>query len=375
MSYDLDVYSVARPSLAAILRKQGGWQRRNSSFVYPDHDWQVIVYEPLLVEEEDLSPAVLKALPGVSFLTRLTLQGIAPQEAYRLVDSVAEEIAKAAHGVLVDQQTGLVHTPRGVVRYVVKKGRDGALLNLHWWFTDAAAFRKKGLEDFLTLAETTLPEVLPRRYGTVEPPQYKYEVQGRKHFVSLMRQEDFDLVWYPYDPVAYVTVGVSSRVGPARIGYRFAHLQVTVKERVLQQPGWAEQLKRFWVSVSEIAKAFYAEIRSPPGFINGCWWNGIPTTYGWAILIGKPYISLWPRFSRGATKTKSNQCFAENLTRRISLAKLLGPVPAKLAQPPATEEKKVLDTKTATEEEITAYFAPVRTRYPKTWPFKKPIQD
>jgi hypothetical protein len=62
--------------------------------------------------------------------------------------------------------------------------------------------RRRGFENFLTLAETTLPKVLPRRYGKVEPPQYKYEIQGRKHFVSLMQQEDFDLVWYPYDPVA-----------------------------------------------------------------------------------------------------------------------------------------------------------------------------
>jgi hypothetical protein len=163
MSYDLDVYSVAKPSLAATLRKQGGWQRRNSWFVHPDHDWQIAVHEPLLVEEEDLSPAVLKALPGVRFLTRITLQGMAPQEPYYLVNTVAEEIAKTAHGVVVDQQQGQVRTPRGVVRYVVAKGRDGALLNLHWWFTDAAAFRKKGFEKFLTLAETTLPEVLPRR--------------------------------------------------------------------------------------------------------------------------------------------------------------------------------------------------------------------
>src|SRR5262249_12504972 len=154
--------------LAATLRKQGGWQRRNRCLVHSGGEWQIVVDGPLVVDEEDLSPSVPKALPGVGILTRITLQGAAPPDGYYRVNSVAEEIAKAAHGVVVDQQLGSVHTPRGVVRYVVAKGRDrSALLNLHWWFTDAAAFRKKGFEKFLTLAETTLPEVLPRRYGTV----------------------------------------------------------------------------------------------------------------------------------------------------------------------------------------------------------------
>jgi hypothetical protein len=47
-----------------------------------------------------------------------------------------------------------------------------------------------------------------------------------------------------------------------------------------------------WLTIAELIQPFYAEIRLGECPTESWWWNGIPTTSPFALLIGKPYAEL-----------------------------------------------------------------------------------
>ena len=68
-------------------------------------------------------------------MTELNLEGKATSQAVKLLRSTAKEIAKRAHGVIVDPQVDSVSTPSGVTRFVPpKKEKTFSVLTLSWWF-------------------------------------------------------------------------------------------------------------------------------------------------------------------------------------------------------------------------------------------------
>ena len=212
MSYDIQIWSVDPILLPGALPDVKKWRQERGAWVRASKDWQILIYSSVKVLFEDVPEDVAELIPGISYLTELTLEPIgAPEIAYNLLSTVSERLAKAAYGVVLDCQADTIITPSGVKRYRPRR-RDERfkVLTLSWWFTEGPLLTDTGLREFVSLLERMLPEVMPRRYGLFEPPQHLYSETGREHFLGFLQEHlDESIVWYPHRPILGVYVHCS----------------------------------------------------------------------------------------------------------------------------------------------------------------------
>jgi hypothetical protein len=209
MSYDIRVWSVIEPEWVNILPESEGWQAQRESRLLGKSTWQIVVRPTLLVEDEDIPDEVLVKLPGIRYLTEVNLEPIsAPGFAHDTLRRLVKRASKAAYAAVEDPQKGTVETARGVGRITRRRSDErGQVLNLAWWFNDGPVLQADGLLQLVNTMERLLPEALPRRYGAYEPPQYKYEEQGKERFCEFLAEERLATVWYPHYPFLHVWVG------------------------------------------------------------------------------------------------------------------------------------------------------------------------
>jgi len=105
MSYDLQVWSV-KPFQQNAFRQPEMWQKESGAWTHAHKNWQIVVSASDRVVPEDVPDDVSKLLPGIEWLTNLNLEGKATAGAMRLAQSAATEIARFAHGAVLDQQDG-----------------------------------------------------------------------------------------------------------------------------------------------------------------------------------------------------------------------------------------------------------------------------
>lgn len=380
MSYDIRVWSVVEPVWTDTLLQSDGWYPEGSSHVLCKADWQIVVGSPLRVEDEDIPDDVIDKLPGIRYLTEINLEPIhAPKSAHTILRRIINRVAKDSLAVVEDPQKGNIVTPRGVhrIRTVASEERASAL-ELGWWFNESPVLQDNGLHQFVSTMERLLPEALPKRYGSYEPPQYRYADKGKGHFIEFLSREDFFVVWYPHYPILSVHVGVYNGYGPSRLGYRANNITATVHASALSQLGWQLALERFWYGMSSLIKPFYGEIRLMTGYIlkkgriyhdaktdsppikNG-WWNGIPRPMGQAAVVGYPYSTLWPRFvERSEQRDGLHFISVTDWLSSKTVDRLVRGVPKTLAQGKYSDPSKRLGGKTS---------------YPKAWPFGDPFSD
>ena len=110
MSYDIQVWSV-RSFQPEGLRKPEIWQKESAAWVHSRKNWQIVVSASDTVQPEDVPQEISKLLPGIEWLTNLNLEGKASGEAFKLVQSVADDIARYSHGAVLDQQDGSIRLP------------------------------------------------------------------------------------------------------------------------------------------------------------------------------------------------------------------------------------------------------------------------
>jgi hypothetical protein len=199
MSYDVEVFSIEQPIAPASEEGRG---------------WQIAVDGPLNVEPEDIPAQVRALLPGLRFLTQFYLEGNASSSAQKKLMSMARALARSARGVVVDQQQGTVETPRGVQRLEIEpEATGGGLLQLSWFVEDVAPLTRALPTEMLELFQRTIPEVLPRRYGLWEPPQFKLAADGIDHLRDFLAKSLRDtIVWYCHKPCQCVFISIPDRV-------------------------------------------------------------------------------------------------------------------------------------------------------------------
>src|SRR5262245_23464200 len=217
MSFDLQLWSIQPVGLHHDLPDAEAWHALDNGWSWEGHDWQIAAGHSNRVAPEDIPDEVAKLLPGISFLTEISLSPItAGANARRLIDRIAMKLAKKAHGVIFDPQTDRVTTARGVTRLTSLGSRESAsVIALSWWFVSGPLI-ERNVSGLLSALESCLPEALPKRYGSYEPPQHVFDEMGRDHFVSFFRNTGDGLgsvVWYPYPPVADVSVSIPPYVG------------------------------------------------------------------------------------------------------------------------------------------------------------------
>lgn len=181
MSYDLTIWTVdpfdgtaALPDAERWTPASGGWSRGGKG-------WVVNVGSSHAALAEDVPPDVNAAVPGVRFLTELSLEPIdSPKAGMALLRKVAGAIARQARGVVFDPQEDTIEVSPGVKRFAaVPREQRTALLSFSWWFTHDALSRREGIDRLVHALESDVPETLPRRYGDYEPPRFEYEKTSR----------------------------------------------------------------------------------------------------------------------------------------------------------------------------------------------------
>ena len=377
MSYDIELWSVRSSDLPGALPANAGWEEQAGQWVSSKGGWQVVVAQSDRVEPEDVPEEVMPLLPGIEYLTRLHLEPVsAPRSAHALLARVARSLAKDAHGVVFDPQEGSVTTPPGVKR-LPGGGRPDvfSVIELNWWFLDGPLLEEGGVSRLVGTLESLLPEALPKRYGEFEPPQFRYDVEGRAHFEDFLAENMGTLlVWYPSRPVVGVWIDAHPGDGLTRWGFTPSTFSITVEASALEMPGWQLALERLWREVSLLIRPFYGDVRTLGGYIrggatysvtaeteqhpvDGPRWNGVPRTLGHAAVLGPPYQHVWPEFQRHAESVDglwfgSTAAWADP----SDFSETCGPPPDGVAQP--------VDGRTPYERDWTLY--------PKVWPLPGP---
>jgi len=378
MSFDLYIWSISRPSWSDVLPESERWQAVQDSMILQRPNWQLVAGPVSKVLPEDIPAEIMGMLPGIQYLIELNLEPIpAPASARRLLKQVAANIARAGVGVVQDPQEDSLTTPRGVKRFQRQAQPPRiSLLTFSWWFKDGPLPGEAGYRQLLALLQSQLPEALPRRYGEYEPPQFLYRETGEDHFVDLLLGARLSPVWYPHYPVLSVHLGVSAGSGPTRQGYRASYFSIGLDSSVIQQPGWQLGLERFWREVSRFIRPFYGDVRllhnhlyrqgriffdqqtEQHPVMNG-WWNGVPSRLGQGVVLGDPYLALWPEFVKRA-KTDGQLCFLslDNWLADSSIERLVGGVPQGIAQGRYSDPLKGV----------------MKRAYPPIWPFEAPFK-
>ena len=261
---------------------------------------------------------------------------------------------------------------------------SAAVLNLSWWFDIGPLVKEVEVGELLNVLGEVLPEALPHRYGSCEPPQFAYEENGLEHFRDFVREHGrrTGFVWYPHPPVAHVSLAIPERVGGSRQGFRSGLLTIGVDTEALQQPGWEGLVRELWRRVSSVVRPFYGEVRTLGGYrrsrrgygflagrseghpVSSWWWAGIPEGRVQAAVLGQSYQVLWPLFA-DAANVEVGLWFvsAPSWLPGVDSVAQVGPIPRDIAQPaPDAPESGSLGTIRAGAR-----------RYPPTWPFDAPI--
>lgn len=381
MSYDLQIWS-AEP--VALPPSPDGWTQEGAAWLRAGRTSTVTIWNSTPAESEDAPDDVAAAIPGLAWVTELNLHPFdAPARAVADLTKLARKLAKAGRGAVYDPQTDSADCPRGARRFVAPdKDAPGALLVLSWWFDTRAFSAPDGYGQFLELLEKLLPEALPRRYGTFEPPEHRYDDGGRPALERFLHLHGGEFIlWYPNPPVIDMRFWLTHRWGSYRDGFRTNHVSVAVDSAVLAQPGWERQLRKFWRAVSLFLKPFYGDVRTLRGYqrsggrhqrtvgsvenhpVDIWFWTGLPPDIGHAAVVGEPYLDLWPDLAEIAEFEGDLAFLGTRAWHGEDAADpFAGCVPADLADPdpvPLQGPRRMVMR--------------LDRPFPKTWPFEAPF--
>jgi len=110
-SYVLQVWS-AHPVGTASFRKPGLWKQEANAWAHQEKRWQLVICQSDRLLPEEVPNEVASLLPGIEYLTELNLEGQAPGGGYKLAQSTANDLARAAHDVVADPQESFFRLPR-----------------------------------------------------------------------------------------------------------------------------------------------------------------------------------------------------------------------------------------------------------------------
>jgi hypothetical protein len=387
MSYDINIWSLKPVRIPENLPFIDEWKIFDHEAYFERKYWQIVVSNSSKVLEEDIPEEIYPQLPGIKFLTNVSLQPIgAPKSAYVKLNQIVKRIGKETYGIIEDQSDN-IYLPTGVVKYVPVKGKKDerfSALVFKWLFTESPLLEEDGIKKFVNLLEKYLPEALPRRYGLFEPPQYKLKEEGIEHFIEYLEANINESVTiYPSKPVVSISLNFNDEWGFRQWGgckkFRVNEIKVELDSEVLNQPGWKDHLMNFWENISVFIKPFYGEVRfinnlirsrttywvdakSEQHPIKSWWWEGVPRSLGQAVVIGKPYVELWEIIKeKGTIRDGLYFISTRDWNKREGLNKILGNVPNDIAQ----YESSLKDKMSGMEHEDIIY--------PKVFPFKREV--
>lgn len=317
MSYDFEIWSVDPCRLPEGISFGGKWQLADTYSTHSTKSWQIVVNSSITVDDDEIPDEISAALPGVSYQTELLLEPTdAPEVARKLLLRVAKGLAAGSQGVAFDRQEQSILLPSGTKNFTPPKVDEiASTLMLSWWFGPEMLQETRDFINMLEIIERYIPEALPRRYGTYEPPEHKFEgsLVDLANFLGATARKSM-VVWYPTKPVTNVSISLPAVWGgPDRLGFKANNLALEFDAAVLSQSGWQSQIHRLWRKMSIFLQPFYGDVRHIHGYrrhagrlwvaadtqhhpVRSWFWRGIPSSGGVAAVIGTPYREMWKEF-------------------------------------------------------------------------------
>jgi hypothetical protein len=314
VSYDLHVFGRSEERDAAlfdVLRPLALSREGMGASVTDSRSGGLLTLDgPLRVEREDVPGVVLDRVLAPSVVVQLSAGGGYPLPTAR---RVARALAEALEGAVYDCQEDAVLWPRARAGHrrsqPVQAGDqlvDGLILS--WYFRPADlpdAFEQQ-LLDHLRRA---LPEAVPKRYDTTEPPQHRLDRDGDDHFTHLAARPD-GLYWTARRPVVggnYTRrFGNHGRRSRAR---QVGALEISLLLDAVDTPAWRAEITHALSDIARLSNAFYAQAavghgyrstqlssdghtRRPAPLATGDGWQGLPDHPVWLAWFGDLYRPL-----------------------------------------------------------------------------------
>ena len=160
MSYDLNIWSRQRVKTDQYEIKMG--------------EYTINIEESVVVEEEDIPTEVLISYSDIKYLTSLYLQPYTNEKT--IIEKAmryAKKIAREFDGVVENPQFENNVLLTSKKKTFTRATRDADKISI-CWYMDCQQSLSNYVADFVDLLEKYLPQALPRRYGSFEPPKFKY---------------------------------------------------------------------------------------------------------------------------------------------------------------------------------------------------------
>ena len=375
MSYGIHIWSSGRVPENSILLADAAYQDKGDYFVREGDGWQVVISRPVDVDPEDIPDEIMRALPGVAYLTEITIEPIsAPENVRKETLRLCKALAREMKGAVEDPQEDAIQLPSGAKKVSSGgvTGKDRPVISLIWNFDDTTTFYQSNtIDQFVNVLERYMPDALPRRYGEYEPPKHKFAETGKDHLITFLKTVNPPLVLYSSKPFTYLDISVpkieketrdcmqsglvhkeinpQSYYGRAMAEYRCGQIELQMYQDVFLQPDWNLAVKRLFIEVAKTLKPFCAEIIAQPGagtakdimkmlkkgLARTWYWRGIPRNLGYAIMLDEPYTKRWDRFQKAAAAITDGLYMVDNFGEATfkSVMKKTGKVPRRLVVP------------------------------------------
>jgi len=277
MSYDLLVYGCEVD--LSILRNA----LETADLIVDDYDaesWTVLrgkrrrysftVERPVRVESEDVPEEVTAAVLGPTRLVEVLVEGSAESEIPHAIRA-ARRIAAAIDGAVLDPQTGTVFRGgRSRSAEPVERGYV-SVVEVHWYVRAQDGDRISAARAFVAAAKRHLPEALPRRYGSFEPLQKRWDDGGAEAFVAFIEAEDDTVYIQGTAPIPNASIG-RARQGDSDVD---AH-SLSMLAAPLEDERWRLSLERMFVEFAQAVDAVYASAE----VVRGIEWSGRALWFG-----------------------------------------------------------------------------------------------
>lgn len=310
MSYDLNIWSRQRVETDQKEINIG--------------EYTITIDESVIVEDEDIPTDVMLSLAEIKYLTSLYLQPYTNEKT--ITDKAikyAKKLAKEFNGVVENPQLENKIFLTDKRKTFTQAIRDADKISI-CWYMDCQQSLSIRLAGFIELLEKYLPQALPRRYGSFEPPQFKYSETGKDHLINFLNTEHQPVI-YCTKPITYIFLSdayIDNQKFKIK-DYRCNKIEIELLKEAYLEQNWQFAAKRLFKEVAKLFKPFYAEIiDEKESMICSWWWKGMPVKMGNQIIIGEPYSTLCGKLPN-ENKIETGLYYFENDIQKVKIPRSL----------------------------------------------------
>jgi hypothetical protein len=318
LSYDLTVWVTDIDAALSVLASVG-FMEVEGSFQRGGDGWTMLTTVHA-VDEDEIPDAIFSTVVGVTHCIDMMLTSSVPDPFIKF-DKLARKLAEIGRGAVegLGPQVWLSKAAKAL-RATAPPSTGGPRrvteLALNWWFDPAGFVGGDLLERLVATLQRHLPEALPRRYESVNPPRkFRLPETGTDHFIQYLREEHYLTSVDPTQPCLLASYPHGNRYGwqtwaGGASGYIPCKFSLGFDSVILDVPEWRRRLERAWRELSYVLRPFYGDVRLLKGLsvdrgqvrmymdadshpCIGAFWTGIPDEPALARVVGGPYLALW----------------------------------------------------------------------------------